>query len=75
MRLKNRRKNSNESKLEKGLLTLGLASGLIVSLAACGSKKDTNESGSAKLPSISKRYKIDKETPAWKIDTKKKQRH
>lgn len=56
---------------KKGLLTLGLASGLIVSLAACGSKKDTNESGSAKLPSISKRYKIDKETPAWKIDTKK----
>lgn len=51
--------------------TLALASA-VLALGACGSKKD--ESTAEKkvdLPSIEDRYKLDENTPAWKLDTKK----
>lgn len=43
---------------------------LSVSLAGCGKKEDSS-SKETKLESIEDRYKLDENTPAWKLDSKK----
>ena len=50
---------------------IGLLSVAVALLAACGSGSSNDQaSGSKELPDLGDRYEIDKETPAWKSDTK-----
>lgn len=52
------------------IVTWSLLVGSATLLAACGGSSGDKDSKEVSLPSIEDRYKVDKATPAWKLDKK-----